>query len=60
MRRKIDRTPPEKDATALMARAGPALPCLASGLPSIQVTAAEEVPGTLSRMLEIEFPYCDP
>ena len=58
--KKIDRTPPENEATALIASACPARPCLASGLPSIQVTAADEVPGTLSRILEMELPYCEP
>ena len=52
--------PATNDAIAAMARAGPARPCLAIWWPSIQVTMADDSPGTLTRMAVVEPPYCAP
>ena len=54
---KMDRVPPTKDAIADIARAGPARPFFVISYPSMAVTTADAVPGTLSRMVLIEFPY---
>ena len=58
--RKMEMIPPAKEAIADIANACPPLPCLARRLPSMAVTAEAEVPGTLSKMLEMELPYCAP
>ena len=54
---KMDSVPPTKDAIAEIARAGPARPCLVISYPSMAVTTADAVPGTLSRIVLIELPY---
>ena len=51
---------PTKEAAVVMNNATPALPCWAIGYPSRQVTAAEGVPGRLSRIEAIEPPYSAP
>jgi hypothetical protein len=57
---RIDSVPPTNDETAASASASPPRPCLVIACPSIAVTTAEAVPGTLSRIVLIELPYWDP
>ena len=54
---RIETVPPTNEAIADIARAGPPRPCFVMACPSIAVTTAEAVPGTLSRIVLIEFPY---
>ncbi len=59
-RPKIDSVPPTKELTAEMASAGPARPSRVMAWPSMAVTTAEAVPGTLRRMVLMELPYWEP
>ena len=52
--------PAMNDAIAAIASAGPARPCFAIWWPSMQVTIAEDLPGTLTRIAVVEPPYCAP
>ena len=52
--------PAMNDAIAAIASAGPARPCFAIWWPSMQVTIAEDSPGTLTRIAVVEPPYCAP
>ena len=51
---------PMNEANIAMNSAAPALPCLAIGWPSRQVTACEATPGTLSRIEVVAPPYWAP
>ena len=57
---RYPKTDPRADAVAEMARAYPARPCRASGCPSKTVAMLATVPGTLSRMAEMEPPKVMP
>src|SRR6056297_538247 len=57
---RMDKVLPQKEATALMNRAKPALPDCANGYPSSAVTAVDAVPGKFRRMEEMDPPYCAP
>ncbi len=49
-----------KEDSISMNSADPALPCLASGLPSRHATACDAVPGMFSMMEVMPPPYCEP
>jgi hypothetical protein len=57
---KIETVPPTNDAMADIASAGPPRPAVVSAYPSRAVTTADAVPGTFSRIVLMELPYCDP